>query len=87
MTQSTMTQSTMTQSPPRMGKLHIIDEVCPLDFSDDLRFLLHLPSLHLPSYPTQTSIPRYWMIDENFIEFCCLDKLVERREAIQVNHY
>ena len=24
------------------------------------------------------------MIDENFIEFCCLDKLVERREAIQV---
>jgi len=46
----------------RMGKLHIIDEVCPLDFSDDLR---------------------YWMIDENFIEFCCLDKLVERRDAIQ----
>ena len=27
---------------------------------------------------------RYWMIDENFIEFCCLDKLVERRDAIQV---
>ena len=24
------------------------------------------------------------MIDENFIEFCCLDKLIERREAIQV---
>ena len=24
------------------------------------------------------------MIDENFIEFCCLDKLVERRDAIQV---
>ena len=21
-----------------MGKLHIIDEVCPLDFSDDLRY-------------------------------------------------
>lgn len=46
----------------RTCKLHIIDEVCPLDFSDDLR---------------------YWMIDENFIEFCCLDKLVERRDAIQ----
>ena len=30
------------------------------------------------------TVNRYWMIDENFIEFCCLDKLIERREAIQV---
>ena len=27
------------------------------------------------------------MIDENFIEFCCLDKLVERRDAIQVTFF
>lgn len=45
----------------RTGKLHCIDEVCPLEYSEDLR---------------------YWMIDENFMEFCCQDKLISRREAI-----
>ena len=45
----------------RTGKLHCIDEVCPLDYTDDLKF---------------------WMIDENFLESCCQDKLMARREAI-----
>ena len=45
----------------RTGKLHCIDEVCPLEYSEDLR---------------------YWKIDENFMEFCCQDKLISRREAI-----
>ena len=45
----------------RTGKLHCIDEVCPLDYTDDLKF---------------------WMIDENFLESCCQDKLIARREAI-----
>ena len=33
--------------------MHCIDEVCPLDYADDLK---------------------YWMVDENFLEFCCQDK-------------
>ena len=45
----------------RTGKLHCIDEVCPLDYTDDLKF---------------------WMINENFMESCCQDKLIARREAI-----
>ena len=35
--------------------------MCPLDYTDDLKF---------------------WMIDENFLESCCQDKLIARREAI-----
>ena len=40
----------------------MIDKVCPLDYTDDLKF---------------------WMINENYLESCCQDKLIARREAIK----